>query len=207
MREGELRAAAAVLRVEDSCLLDYRDGELAKADAAEAVARIVVCIRRFRPDVVVTFDQNGLYGHPDHIAISQLATAAVAAAGDPGYVNGAGQAPHSVSKLYYMVWTEEERKVYEDAFGELTMEIDGQRRGAVLWPEWAVTTRIDATAHWRQVWRAVQCHRTQLPNYEALVELPEATHEFMWGRFKYYRVFSRVNGGPEPEDDLFAGLR
>ena len=78
IREGELRAAAAILGIRDIAFLDYRDQELDRADPREAVARIVHQLRRTRPDVVLTFGQDGAYGHPDHIAICQFATAAVA---------------------------------------------------------------------------------------------------------------------------------
>jgi LmbE family N-acetylglucosaminyl deacetylase len=162
----------------------------------------VTHIRRIRPHVVVTFDQNGLYGHPDHIAICQQATAAVAAAGDPDYPGADGQAPHHVSKLYYMAWTESDVELYHSAFGELAMQINGHRRSSIPWQEWAITTRIDASAHWRQVWEAISRHRSQLPGYQKLIALPEEAHRRLWGRPVYYRAFSRINGGPKVEDDL-----
>src|SRR5688500_10910784 len=77
-REQELRNAAAALGVRDVAFLDYIDGSLDQADAREAVARIVAHLRRVRPHVVITFDPFGAYGHPDHVAICQLATAACA---------------------------------------------------------------------------------------------------------------------------------
>lgn len=207
IREAELREAASVLGIEDVSFLDYRDGELGDAPADEVVAGIVRHIRRIRPQVVITFDQNGLYGHPDHIAITRLTTAAVAAAGDPGFQDADGQSPHHVSKLYYMAWLREEIEIYESAFGELVMEIDGQRRASIPWADWAITTRIDTRAHWRRAWEAIQRHRTQLPGYEKLLKLPEEQHERLWGSNVYYRVFSRVNVRPGIETDMFEGLR
>jgi LmbE family N-acetylglucosaminyl deacetylase len=87
IREGELRAAAQVLGLQEVNFLDYIDGEFDQADVAEAIGKIVGHIRRVKPDVVVTFDQNGIYGHPDHIAICQYASAAVVAAADPYYAD------------------------------------------------------------------------------------------------------------------------
>jgi LmbE family N-acetylglucosaminyl deacetylase len=162
---------------------------------------------RVRPHVVVTFDHNGLYGHPDHIAICQHATAAVAAAGDPSFSDQDGRAAHHVSKLYYMAWTKEDVGLYQSAFGELTMHVNGQRRGSAPWQEWAITTRVDASGHWRQVWEAIKRHRSQLPGYQKLVALPEEAHKRLWGSPRYYRVFSRVNVPQVEEDDLFEGLR
>jgi LmbE family N-acetylglucosaminyl deacetylase len=206
-REAELRNAAAALGIRDVSFLDYRDGELDQAPPDEVVATIVRHIRRVRPHVVITFDQNGIYGHPDHIAICQHATAAVFAAGDPAFTDEDDQTPHHVSKLYYMAWTADDMALYESAFGELTMQINGQQRGSVTWPEWAITTRVDASAHWRRAWTAIQFHRTQLPGYQKLLSLPEAAHRQLWGNPRYYRVFSRVTVPPGTENDLFAGLR
>ena len=98
-------------------------------------------------------------------------------------------------------------EAYEAAFGELVMQIDGVERRSVAWPEWAITTRIDTSAHWRRVWQAVCCHRSQLPTYSALQRLPEEQHRQLWGAPTFYRVMSLVNGGRGLERDLFAGLR
>ncbi|HUS13756.1 MAG TPA: PIG-L family deacetylase, partial [Chloroflexia bacterium] len=76
MREAELHDAAAVLGIREVQLLDYEDGQLAMADPAPAVASLVAHVRRVRPQVVTTFAPDGAYGHPDHIAISQLALTA-----------------------------------------------------------------------------------------------------------------------------------
>jgi LmbE family N-acetylglucosaminyl deacetylase len=158
--------------------------------------------------VVLTFDPAGLYGHPDHIAICQLTTGAVAAASNPSVVSASGLAPHSVSKLYYMAWTEDCVAAYEEMFGELVMEIDGSLRRSAPWPAWALTTQIDASAHWRTAWEAISRHRSQLPGYQKLLDLSPERHEQLWGGHVYYRVFGPTDAhGGGLEDDLFAGLR
>jgi LmbE family N-acetylglucosaminyl deacetylase len=205
-REAELYAAAKVLGLHNIAFLDYQDGELDEADPEQAIGKIVAQLRRVRPQVVVTFDPYGSYGHPDHIAICQFTTAAVTAAADPDYA-GAPAQPHRVSKLYYMVETEENLAVYQAAFGELVMQVDGQARRAAGWPEWAITTRIDTSAYWQQVWQAVSCHQSQLPGYQALKNLSPQRHQKLWGSQTYYRLFSLVNGGRQVERDLFEGLR
>lgn len=204
LREQELREAARVLGIRSVTLLDYHDGEVAAADQNVFLRNLVEHIRRVQPDVVVTFDHNGVYGHPDHIATTRAATAAVVASADAN-VEGGG-APHTVSKLYYFAWTQEVREAYERAFGELVMEIDGVERRAVTWPHWTVSTWIDTSAHWERVWEAIRCHRTQLPGYQKLLDLPDEYHQTLWGRLSFHRVYSLVPAS-DNEDDLFAGLR
>ena len=75
------------------------------------------------------------------------------------------------------------------------------------WPEWAITTRVDTSAHWRQVWRAVACHRSQLPEFRRLNALPDGDHATLWEGQTFYRALSLVNSGRALEDDLFAGVR
>ncbi len=207
LREAELRAAVQVLGLQEVVFLNYQDGELDQADPAEAIAKIVSHLRRVRPDVVVTFDSNGMYGHPDHIAISQFTTTAVMAAADPGYVGLTPHLSHRVAKLYYRAFGPAEQAAYEATFGRLVMPVDRVERRFTAWPEWAITTWIETSAYGEQVWQAVACHRSQLPDYQKLENLPAETKARLWGRQSYYRAMSLVNGGREVEDDLFAGLR
>jgi LmbE family N-acetylglucosaminyl deacetylase len=206
-REEELLAAARRLGVKEVRFLDYLDGDLDRADPAEAIAKIVRHLRRIRPQVVVTFGPEGGYGHPDHIAICQFATAAAVCAADPDYGTPDGMRPHRMSKLYYMAPTEARWKAYQSAFKELKSTVDGVERRATPWPDWAVTTRIDSSAHWQIVWDAVLCHKTQLSIYSKLQHLSEDHHRGLWGTQEFYRVFSGVNGGRRLETDLFEGLR
>lgn len=87
------------------------------------------------------------------------------------------------------------------------MQIDGRERCATGWADWAITTRIDTSAYWQQVWQAIACHRSQLPGYQALEKLPDAHHQNLWGSQAYYRAFSLIHGGRQVERDLFAGWR
>ena len=80
-RTRELGAAAAVLGLTEVILLDYRDGYLPWEDAAAVEGDVAQSIRRLRPEAVVTFDDDGLYWHPDHVAVHERTTAAVAALG------------------------------------------------------------------------------------------------------------------------------
>jgi LmbE family N-acetylglucosaminyl deacetylase len=204
VRELELRAAAAALGVEDVEVLGYPDGGLAAVDPSEVIARIAAGMRRVRPQVVMTFDPFGAYGHPDHIAICQFTTAAVVAAAAAGDDTNA---PHAVTKLYYQFTTRQKWDVYQAAFKKLVSRVDGSERGVVPHPGWSVTTSIDARDHWRTVWRAVREHETQLAVYRGLEDLTEEQHRILWGMQDFYRVFSLANGGRHREVDLFDGLR
>lgn len=206
MREDELLAAAKILGIRETTLLDYMDGELDQADPGAIIDLLVGHLRRIRPQVVATFDPTGIYGHPDHIAICQFTTAAISAAADPHYVDRAVQAPHQVRKLYYRACSAAELAIYQQVFGDLVMTIDGVERRATGWAEWAITTRVDAVAHWQQVWRAVACHRSQLAAYERFATLPPEQHRILWGNQTFYRALSLVNGGRAAEDNLFAGI-
>jgi LmbE family N-acetylglucosaminyl deacetylase len=203
LRTMELQAAAKSLGVRQVYFLDYLDADLDGADPKEATDKIARHIREIQPDVVVTFGPDGSYGHPDHIAISQFTTAAVVQAA----FEGDSAPPHRVSKLYYLVETRAVIDTYEAIIGKAKKLVDGVERFVVAWEEWAVTTRIDASDHWRTVLNAVLCHESQLRDPQKLADLPEATHRVIWGQQTFYRAMSLVNGGREVETDLFAGLR
>ncbi len=196
-REAELRAAARELGVREVSLLDYVDAELDRADPGEASEKIAAHIRRVRPQVVVTFDVFGAYGHPDHIAIAQFTAAAIVLAGDT----------HRVSKFYYFVNGERKWAAYQAAFKTLTSNVDGAVRVATAWPDWSSTTKVDARDMWQTVWKAVQCHRTQMSIYKNVGALTEDDQKVIWGTGEFYRVFSLVNGGRTTETDLFEGIR
>jgi LmbE family N-acetylglucosaminyl deacetylase len=205
IRETELRAAASILGMRDVRLLDYPDQHLDRVLPGEAIAQIAGYICEVRPDVVVTFPPDGAYGHPDHVAISQLTCAAVVAAA--GSAAATDRTPHAVSKLYFMAWPESTWAAYQAAFKKLVSTVDGVERQAVPWPEWSITTVLDTRAFWPTVWRAVSCHESQVAGYEQLQQLSPEHHEAIWGRQHFYRMFSRANGGRTRETDLFEGLR
>jgi LmbE family N-acetylglucosaminyl deacetylase len=197
-REAELQAAVKELGVHESTLLGFPDGGLDAVDPARVQRVIVEHLHRIRPQVVVTFGPEGAYGHPDHIAISQLTTGAVVRATEEGY---------AVSKLYYIAWSAATWAAYQAAMKKLTIMVDGVERQVVPTPEWEVTTRIDTSSVWPAVWRAVQCHRTQMSIFKNLKGLPPEHHRALWGVQEFYRAFSLVNGGRRRESDLFDGLR
>lgn len=195
IRTTELTAAARDLGIAQVEQLGLPDGQV---DAAwgETTRRLAGLLVAHEPDVVLTFGPDGAYGHPDHIAVSQAATAAVVAA-----------APmHAVSKLYYLAWPTATWAAYQAAFKRLASTVDGVERQAVPWADWSITTTIDTRTSLPRVRRAIACHHSQTSVYEALDDLTLAQQEAIWGAQHFYRAFSRVNGGRGREVDLFEGL-
>lgn len=206
-RQAELLSAARVLGIRQVYFLDYIDGELNQADSQEAIHKITKYLRLVRPQVVITFGPDGSYGHPDHIAISQMTSAAILTAADCDYIDPDHLPPHRASKLYYMLDTRDLWESFNKLVGEITMEIDGTLRKPVLWEDWAVTTCIPSGEHWRTALQAVLCHQSQLASLGDLNSLSDEQNSRIWGDRTYYRVFSLVNGNHKREEDLFTGLR
>jgi LmbE family N-acetylglucosaminyl deacetylase len=198
VREAELRAAATVLGVQEVTVLGYPDGAVDTIGASAAQETIASHIARIKPHVVITFGPDGAYGHPDHIAISQLTSAAILRAANRDF---------AVAKLYHIAWSAPTWAAYQSALKSLTYKVDGVERRVVPVPDWGVTTRIDTQGVWPVVWRAVQCHHTQMSVYKNLATLPDEHHRALWGVQEFYRVFSLVGAVRARESDLFEGLR
>lgn len=209
LREQELREAAKVLGVQEVNFLDYMDGELAQVDALEATGKIVSHLRRVRPQVVLTFDPTGAYGHPDHIAVSQFTLGAVVAAADADYRDAEGRPPHRVPKVYFMIDTERLVRLYTAITGEqIKYQVAGEIRRHFGWPSWAATAWIDARAHWETGLAAIACHQTQVQGLMAQIQtIPKHFDISDWAVQSFYRVYSLVNRDQHTENDLFAGLR
>ena len=218
VRERELRQAAAAVGVSDISFLDYRDGRVAEADVQEAVGRIVRHLRRFRPDVIVTFAANGGYGHVDHMAIHRLTLAAVEAAPNPrAYPEqiAQGLAPHRVRKVYFggmprermLRMVEEARKEGRDFIpGGNAATIPLEQMGT---PEAEITTRIALTPEeFERKLGAVQQHATQLPEENPWTRAtPDQIYQFMGSEYFVLAPPPLSDRAyPTPETDLFAGL-
>lgn len=197
-RTRELCAAAKVLGVEELRVLDYVDGELDRADPEKVISELAGALLELAPDVVVTFGPDGAYGHPDHIAVSQFATAATVRAAALG---------HAVRKLYYMAETRALLEAYADVFGTPIATVDGAVRRFSGWDAWALTTQVEAREQVGTVLEAIGCHRSQLRDAERLLNPPIERWRALFGQPTFYRVFSLVNGGRARETSLFAGLR
>jgi LmbE family N-acetylglucosaminyl deacetylase len=102
MRREEFGASCAVLAVTDYELMDYQDGQVEFVDFSVAAGRLVERMRRFQPDVVITFGgDGGLNTHADHMMVSMLTTAAFHWSGQAKRYPEMGE-PHKAQRLYHL---------------------------------------------------------------------------------------------------------
>ena len=190
-RAGELEAAARVLGLSEVILLDYPDGELKWLDPARSdrlQVDIAAAIARTSPAVVITFGEDGLYWHPDHIMIHELTTAAVAALGDAApalyYVT---LPPGAIRTIVDTV----ERDVPDGRAHRLVFGIDDPDAfGAFAAPP---TLVVDAGPFAARKLEALRCHRSQLRD-EALAVVPEATALRVLGTEHFHRASVGATG-------------
>lgn len=221
VREGELRAAATVIGVKHLWFLDYKDSGMMgtqpnddptnffRSDEKEALGKIVKIVREFKPDVMVTFDPTGGYGHPDHLTINKLATAAFTAAADPQLYPEAGE-PWQAARLFYSALPRSVFKTMMELIEAGNMDtgfrgLDPEKFGV---PDEAITNVIDVEEWAAQKERSLRHHRTQMDPNSPFEKLPE---QYM-REWRNTERFMLAAGKPMPQDpsaqgDLFAGLR
>ncbi|HEX6507366.1 MAG TPA: PIG-L family deacetylase [Chloroflexota bacterium] len=221
IREVELRRAATILGVAELFFLGYRDSGMAgtpenanphnfqNADPDEATGRLVRIIRQTRPDVIITYDERGGYGHPDHIAAHRTTLAAFDAAGDPARFAELGLPVWQPRKLYYSVFTQSTFRQLIELFqrygtGGEPAPVE-QDISAFTVPDDAVTARVDVRSYVLQKQAAFRAHRTQIGADNALISAPEDAVQAVLGLETFIRARSLVPT-PQVEDDLFTGL-
>ena len=187
VREGELRCAAETMGVAELIFLDYRDSGMAgttenqdrrafiNAPADEVIAGLVAIIRRLRPQVIATFEPNGGYGHPDHIAIHQHTVAAFHAAAQAQFRPDLGPS-WQPSRLFYTAIPRSfffEMRRQLQALGEDTSDFDRFDDPSIGWPDDQVHVRLDVASTVNSKWEALNCHRTQFGPGNLFRRLPE----------------------------------
>jgi LmbE family N-acetylglucosaminyl deacetylase len=221
LRREELEASCRILGVGHLEMLGYGDsgmmgwaaneapGAFWNTPVADGAARLAELMRRYRPDVVVTYDENGFYGHPDHIQANRITTAALELTPDLEPKLYWTTAPHSMVRRF----DELMREFGPDGDGEQP-ESDGEGaqpdgEGAQLppigLPDEEISTWVDARDFGGHKFDALLAHASQGENIFFLRMGKERFTELM-GVETFVRVRD-TTGAELPERDLFAGLR
>jgi len=164
-------------------------------------------IRRFRPHVVTTYDENGGYPHPDHVMTHTVSMAAFQAAGDPAAYPHAG-APWQPLKLYYNQGFSKEKIV---AFHEALIALEEESPYADWLERWEdrpprdITTRVHCADYFDVRDQALLAHATQIDPDGTWFQVPRDLQASVWPTEEYEAVLSYVPIEPG-EDDLFAGI-
>jgi len=210
LRLAELEASARILKVSDLEMLGYHDSGMPdweyrnRPDAfcnvplEEVAGRIGSLIAEYRPQVLVTYDDQGAYQHPDHVHASRAAQAAAAATGIPAKLY--------LSTMRGSSW----RKIWE-ALRAAGVEVpdweeDEERTRRALQSEERITTTIDIRPVLERKREALFAHGTQINGDSWFGKIPPEVVEGAFG-YEYFIRVADMTGAPLPEDDLFAGLR
>jgi N-acetyl-1-D-myo-inositol-2-amino-2-deoxy-alpha-D-glucopyranoside deacetylase len=180
------------------------------ADLDEAAAHLVKVVREIRPQVLVTYDENGGYGHPDHIQAHRVAMRAAELAADPGFLPDYG-APWEIAKIY---WTAVPKSVLAEGIralkesGDTTfVAVDSVEDLPFGTDDALVTTTVDGTAYAENKREGMRAYPTQISMEQGFFALSNSIGmEFMAQEF--YQLVKGPAGRPdgELEKDLFAGL-
>jgi mycothiol S-conjugate amidase len=192
-------------------------GSFASQPLKRAAAPLVRLVREFRPQVIVSYDENGGYPHPDHIMAHRVAVEAFEAAGDPDRYPGTGEA-WAPSKLYYdRAFNPERFRALHFALEEAGLQSPYAERLAA-WlesdaeghtPEPAghpTTTQVECGEYFEARDDALRAHRTQVDPLGFFFAVSPDMQRRAWPWEDYSLIQSRIPA-QLPEKDLFAGLR
>jgi mycothiol S-conjugate amidase len=187
------------------------DGCFALQKLEDAAEPLVRAMREFRPHVVLTYDENGGYPHPDHVKTHEVTVEAFDAAGDPDRYPDAGPAWQPL-KLYYFVTFHKERL--------MALHAEIERRGLESpYKDWLarwedrkdrlplkITTRVPCADYFAIRDQALIAHATQIDPESSWFACPLEAQQAAWPTEDYHLARTLVDTDI-PEDDLFAGIR
>lgn len=192
---------------------DIHENAFWHADLTEAADHLVAVIREVRPQVMVTYDQFGGYGHPDHIQAHRVATYAAALAAVPSYRQDLGEA-WDIAKIYWGAMSESRMRSALRALREAgdTTAFEGMDPDGPLPPfitaDENLAAVVDATDHVDQKLAAMRAHATQITTDGPFFALSNNVGNVAWG-LEFFRIAKGRRGELNEdglETDLFAGL-
>ncbi|MGW0333817.1 N-acetyl-1-D-myo-inositol-2-amino-2-deoxy-alpha-D-glucopyranoside deacetylase [Streptomyces sp. NPDC003011] len=202
----DFRQLGGAGRYQDSGMMGLADNDdpycFWQADLDEAAGYLVEVIREVRPQVLVTYDENGGYGHPDHIQAHRVAMRAVELATESGC---------EIAKVY---WNRVPRSVADEAFARLERDLPGLRFDkaadvgdvpGVVGDE-RITAGIDGTAYAAAKAAAMRAHATQIDVAEPYFALSNALAQPVFATEYYELVRGEAAPSGARETDLFAGI-
>lgn len=206
LRLSELEASCAVLGVQHLELLGYHDSGMEgwpqnllpdafwNSPVDVAAAKLADLMRIYQPDVVVTYDEHGFYGHPDHIQANRITHAAIEQCQIP-------------AKLYYTGIARSGIKAFRQTLVDhgIVPPSEVEEDPEFGTPDELITTVVDCVAYAPRKFASLQAHASQSDNIFFL-QMGEEMFAGIMGTESFVRVLDRT-GAPTPEDDLFAGLR
>ena len=208
IRTEELRHAAEILGVDRQEFLGYRDSGMVdtadnkdprsfhQAKLEEAAGRLAVYIREERPAVVVTYAEDGVYGHPDHIKAHFVTNAALDLLEQEGL---------PVRKLYYMAIPRSTMEAFVQQMPEEARQAMGGNMRIAGTPDELVTTRVDVRDYVEQKRNAFRAHVSQNDPNSWFTTMQSQVYELAFGT-EYYQLARGEPGARLPEPDLFAGI-
>jgi N-acetyl-1-D-myo-inositol-2-amino-2-deoxy-alpha-D-glucopyranoside deacetylase len=208
IRTEELKAAAEILGVDRMEFLGYRDSGMVdtadnkdprsfhQARLDEAAGKLAVFIREERPDVVVTYAEDGIYGHPDHVKAHHVTNAAL------DLLEREGWAP---KKLYYTAIPRSMMEAFVSQMPEEAQRQQNTNMRVAGTPDELVTTRIDVHDYVDQKRKAFGAHVSQNDPNSWFATMASQIYELAFGT-EYYQLARGKLGAEPPEPDLFAGI-
>ncbi|MBC8280889.1 MAG: PIG-L family deacetylase [Chloroflexi bacterium] len=223
VRRIELSCAVQALRLESNELYGYRDSGMVgweannhprafiNAPEDEVVERLVRAIREFRPQVILTFEPGGLYGHPDHIAISKHTTTAFDLASDPSafpdQISG-GLKTHKPQRLFYSARPKGFRLEWATKLraAGIDFPLPGPEQLVHGNPPEEIHLELDVSDHLETKMACIICHRTQVAPDWPYHRVPRELAAWVLGREFYIRARPDVAASEIVPDDFFDGI-
>ncbi len=201
-RERELAAACEVLGVDRYEFLGYGDSGMAgepsnddpecfwKADVDEAASRLAAVLEEENAEVLSAYDENGVYGHPDHVQVHRVGLRAAEIARTPRVFMSTVNRDHvrQISEKALELGLEEETSQLEERREELeSLGVEGDR----------ITTAVDVSAYLDRKRRAMAAHASQIQETSFFLAMPPEAFAAVWGTEWYIRVGSEPGGAIE----------